>query len=468
MRSAYGHAATRPWHHVSDLEVVAVACVVVAAAWRGFVVALLLAASIAVLRWRFGFAALAVGLAVVGSGAAWWAGAHSAPRHLGPYTGWVQMVGDPVASGRGVRATVEVQGERFDVWGYGPDSARLRRPQAGEWVWMAGERSGLRPGDGRAAVRHVVGRFEAHLITDVRPGSGVHRAANRVRGALRRAADSSMTPDHAALFTGLVIGDDARQPRWMLDEFRSSGLSHLTAVSGQNLHYVLAAAAPLLRRLRPWWRWAASVGLISWFALATRFEPSVLRAGAMAALGVTAFTLGRAASAVRLLAWAVVALLLVDPVLVRSVGFWLSVGATLGVSAVGPWLLPRLPGPAWVRRPLAVTLGAQVGVALPSLWVFGRLPVVSVAANLLAVPVAGLVMLAGLPVGAVASMLPDVVAKMVMLPLDAGTRWVATVAHVAAAAEPPGRWPIVAWAALLALMAGVALWRNHGSASSDR
>jgi hypothetical protein len=77
-------------------------------------------------------------------------------------------------------------------------------------------------------------------------------------------------------------------------------------------------------------------------------------------------------------------------------------------------------------------------------------------------------MLAGLPVGAVASMLPDVVAKMVMLPLDAGTRWVATVAHVAAAAEPPGRWPIVAWAALLALMAGVALWRNHGSASRDR
>lgn len=468
MRPAYGHAAARPWHHLTDLEVVAVACVVVAAAWRGFLAALLLAAGGAVLRWRAGFAVLAIGAALAGSGTAWWAAAHAGPRHLGPYSGWVQMVGDAAESGRGVRATIEVQGERFDVWGYGLDAGRLRRPQAGEWAWMVGERRGLRPGDSRAAVRHVVGRFDAALITDVRPGSGVHRAANRLRGALRRAAESSMAPDHAALFTGLVIGDDARQPRWMLDEFRSSGLSHLTAVSGQNLHYVLAAAAPLLRRLRPWWRWAASVALISWFALATRFEPSVLRAGAMAVLGVTAFTIGRTASAVRLLALTVVALLLVDPVLVRSVGFWLSVGATLGVSAAGPWLLPRLPGPLWLRGPLAVTLGAQVGVAVPSLVVFGRLPVVSVAANLLAVPVAGLVMLAGLPAGAVASVLPEAMARFVMLPLDAGTRWVATVAHVAAAAEPPGRWPLVAWAALLAATAGVALWRHHGSASRDR
>ena len=67
----------------------------------------------------------------------------------------------------------------------------------------------------------------------------------------------------------------------MVEQFRASGLSHLTAVSGQNVAFLLAAAAPLLRRLRPWTRWTATVALIGWFMSVTRFEPSVLRAGAM-------------------------------------------------------------------------------------------------------------------------------------------------------------------------------------------
>jgi len=468
MRSAYGPHRAPPWHHLHDVEVLALAVVAVAGVWRGAAPALLLALAATAVRRRCGFAAIAVALAVVAAGSGWWSVRQAVPRHLGPYTGWVTVVGDPTRFGAAVRTTVEVEGQRFDVWGHGLDAVRLLRPQGGELVWMAGERRALPPDDGRSAVRHVVGRFDMAMMGDVLPGSGVHRAANRLRGALRRSAEVSMRPDEAALFTGLVIGDDTRQPARLVQEFRSSGLSHLTAVSGQNLHFVLAAAAPLLRRLRPWWRWAASVALVAWFALATRFEPSVLRAGVMAVLGVTAFTLGRTAPAVRMLAWSVAALVVVDPVLVRSVGFWLSVGATSGVSAVGPWLLARLPGPAWFRAPLAVTLGAQVGVAVPSLLVFGRLPVVSVPANLLAVPIAGVVMLVGLPVGAVASVLPQTMAEAVMLPLDAGTRWVATVAHVAAALEPAGRWSLLLWAALLVAVAGVALWRHHGSAPRDR
>ena len=57
-----------------------------------------------------------------------------------------------------------------------------------------------------------------------------------------------MGVDDAALFTGLVIGDDARQSPEMISAFRSSGLSHLTAVSGENVAFVLALVAPLLRR----------------------------------------------------------------------------------------------------------------------------------------------------------------------------------------------------------------------------
>jgi competence protein ComEC len=253
-----------------------------------------------------------------------------------------------------------------------------------------------------------------------------------------------MGTQDASLFTGLVIGDDSRQPASMITAFRESGLSHLTAVSGENVAFVIAAASPLLRRVRPWSRWAATLALIGWFMTLTRFEPSVLRAGVMAMLASSSYVLGRQTSVIRLLALTVTILVLVDPMLVWSVGFWLSTGATAGVCLVAPWLAVRLPGPPWLRQPLSVTLGAQCGVALPSWLVFHRLPLVSLPANLLAVPVAGIVMLFGIPAGLLSAVTPAL-APLLMAPCTAGTRWVATVAYLAAALEPSPSWEVAGW-----------------------
>ena len=144
------------------------------------------------------------------------------------------------------------------------------------------------------------------------------------------------------------------------------------------------------------------------------------------------------------------ALAAIDPLLVWSVGFWLSVAATAGVCLAGPWWFHRLPGPHWLRLALSVTLGAQVGVALPSLLVFHRLPLVSVPANLAAVPVAGAVMLYGIPSAVLAPTLPPPLSRLVMAPNVLGTRWVATVARVAAAVEPPPIWGAAGWLLLIA------------------
>jgi len=264
-----------------------------------------------------------------------------------------------------------------------------------------------------------------------------------------------------------VVGDDRDQPRAMVERFRASGLSHLTAVSGQNVAFVLAASGPLLRRLRPLPRWLMTLGLIAWFAALTRFEPSIVRAGAMAALSATAYLIGRERGALRMLALAVIGLVLVDPLLVWSVGFWLSVGATAGVTTVGPWLAARLARLGGLALPVATTLGAQVGVALPSVLVFGRLPLVSVPANLLAVPVAGAVMLYGLPAGLLAGLAPAV-APLVMLPARVGTRWVDAVALLAARLEPPGAWPWVGWAAIALGLVAVTVGAFAGGGASGK
>jgi competence protein ComEC len=168
---------------------------------------------------------------------------------------------------------------------------------------------------------------------------------------------------------------------------------------------------------------------------------------------------------VRLLACTVAILVLVDPMLVWSVGFWLSTGATAGVCLVAPPLAQRLPGPQWLRAPLSVTLGAQIGVALPSWLVFHRLPLVSLPANLLAVPVAGFVMLYGIPGGLAAAVVPPL-APFVMAPCEAGTRWVSTIAYLAAAAEPSPRAAALGWMVVVAGVAALVI-RYHWRHSTD-
>lgn len=464
MRPAYADGSEPEGHRLPDAAVLTIAGAVVVAIWlqwsAGAAVAVVLAVAVlvAALRCPSG-AVLCLLLAAAAASLSVRAWHEAQPRHLGTYTGWAKIVGDPSPFGSAVRVTLEIDGERFDAWCYGSSKRRLSPRQAGERVYLSGTRSQSSGFARRAQVRHVVGRFQLEFTGDVDDGSPVDLASARVRAALRRGAQRTMDHDDAALFAGLLIGDDAREAPAMIDAFRAAGLSHLTAVSGQNLAFVLAAASPLLKRLRPFVRWTASCALVGWFMALTRFEPSVLRAGVMALLAVSAFALGRRQSPIRLLALAVTALVLADPLLVWSVGFWLSVCATAGVCVVGPWLADRLPGPTWWRTGLGVTIGAQVGVVVPSVLVFHRLPLVSIPANVLAVPVAGLVMLWGIPSGLVAAFAPGPVAGLVMWPAAAGTRWVSTVAQLAARIEPSPSIGLVGWAVLVAIVAR-ALWRS--------
>lgn len=405
-------------------------------------------------------AVVVIGVAVFAgwrSDAAWDA---AEPRSLGPYQGWVSVVGDPQPYPSATWVVIEVEGERFEYWARGR-ARRIRVDgwQGGDRLLVRVERERL--DDVRAervAWQHVVGAVTVEWAADTWAGGPVDRASNRVRDAIRRGS-ASLPGDDAALFRGLVIGDDREQPPEMLDRFRASGLSHLTAVSGQNVAFLLAAAGPLLRRWRAGPRWAITVLLIVWFVALTRFEPSILRAGAMAVLSATAYALGRERSPARLLALAVGGLLLIDPLLVGSVGFWLSVGATGGVTVIGPWLTARLRRTGLLAAPLAVTLGAQVGVAGPALLVFGRLPLVSVPANLLAVPVAGAVMLYGLPAGLLAGAVPGI-APVIMLPCRVGVRWVDTVAALGQRLEPGGS---ATWAGWLVLLGAVGVVAALGS-----
>ncbi len=358
-----------------------------------------------------------------------WAGLD--PMSPAPFAGTVTLLADPTATPYGVRVDVRVGERRVELDASDAAGGTVGQALAGERLVVTGR---LRPPPADApwlVPRHVVGRLAVERAERLDGGAAPGRAANRFRRLLGRGAE--VLPEaHRSLYGGFVLGDDRNQPPELVDDFRAAGLTHLLVVSGQNVAFVLVLVSPLTGRLRLGGRWAVTVAVIGAFGVVTRFEPSVLRASAMAALAVTAVLAGRPTGTLRVLALAVSGLVLVDPLLVHSVGFQLSVAASLGIAVLGPPITTHLRGPPWWREALGVTLAAQLGVAPVLVPRFGGVPVVSIAANVAAVPVAGLVTTWGLPAGVIAGLGGPAVAHLVHLPTRLLIGWVAAVARVAA------------------------------------
>ena len=346
------------------------------------------------------------------------------------------MVGDPELRGAGVAVVFRIEGWRYEAVLYGSNARRVSEHLHGETVMVSATRERLVGSSVKyKLVRHIAGKLTRVSVGgDWVQGSALTRATNRIRRLIARGAGFTPAPD-SALLLGLVIGDDRAQPRAMRESFRAAGLSHLTAVSGQNIAFVLAVFAPLLTRLRPRGRLFGTLAVLGAFTLMTRAEPSVLRAAAMAGLSAIVFAGGGRISARRTLLASSLFLVFCDPFLMWSVGFWLSFSATLGLvllaKPIGK-LFARWRWPSLFAMPLATSLAAQLGTLPVMLLSFGRVAPLGLVANLLAVPVAGAVMLAGLPLCTFAGLVGGPIASIVMAPVLLGVRYVWWVAAIIA------------------------------------
>ena len=346
------------------------------------------------------------------------------------------LVSDPDGQRFGASAYVRVTGVDRIVLAKasGDDAGRLRVLEAGDRVELAGRLvavpvSGF---DARARWSHASALLVETRVVAFAPADGPLARASRTACARR----SSTAPSHwlrPRVHCSPASSSATRVPsrnRCRTTTARS-GLSHLLAVSGANVAFVLVVFAPLLGRLRLVPRTATAIAIVGCFAAATRFEPSVLRASALTTITILATFVGRPVAPLRALALAIIALLLVDPFLLHSLGFHLSCAASAGIAVLAHPLAARLKGPQIVREPLAVSIAAQVGVTPVLLAAFGSVPVITPVANLLAYPAAEALGVFGLAASVAGGVVPPVGTALAPI-TEALLAWVTDVAHATA------------------------------------
>jgi competence protein ComEC len=355
-------------------------------------------------------------------------------RHVGAQTVTVDglLRTDPTMAAPGWSAILDA---RLVSWGGAAFSAR-------EPVWVSGDAalSAVR-GDrvrvtGTAQVpeddgfrtmlerRGIAVELRADEVTLLGgPSDPVLRAAQWSRAFIERSIRGLFPQREAGLLLGLALGDESQLDESIARDFQAAGLGHMLVVSGENVAMILAPILCLAMWLRfsRWPTFALAAGTVLFFVVLTGGEPSVMRAGVMAALSLLGVLLGRPRSTASVLAGAVMLLLVLDPTLVWSIGFQLSVVATGGMVAMATTIADRFRFlPRALAVPAGATVAAQLAVTPLLLLHFHEVPVIAVAANVLAFPALAPALLLGLlagGVGAVSMSLARPIAAAAMLPM---------------------------------------------------
>lgn len=334
---------------------------------------------------------------------------------------------------------------------------------------------------------------------------------------LRTRALDTLDTESAALVLGTAYGDDSLMSSTAREEYKLSGLSHITAVSGANIAIVFLGAYRLVLAIRPY-RFASAYLLFrSWrqrlrgrgaaysrpqqpappnahvlpplvhrlstlaishrvmvlcgvaavlaYAMLLETEGSVIRSLAMGLLGVYAMLRGSGRQSLAALQTTVLMCLLAAPHLAMDMRFALSVTATSALILLGPPLIRLLMRvmPVFCAEMLAAPIVASLWCTPLILAMSGKVPLYSVPANLIAAPLAPLSMLAGLvALGFMLLGLPTL-ADLCLRAGGLAAQGIEWAAHTAAHApgnpwEPGSSVPAVVCSALSVLVLSVALW----------
>jgi competence protein ComEC len=275
---------------------------------------------------------------------------------------------------------------------------------------------------------------------------------------------AGVTPDAKTLVAGLAIGEISALSEDLEQQMRIVSLTHLVAVSGSNCAIVVGMVYLIAVGLRfgRTGRTVISLAGLGLYVLLIGPDPSVLRAGVMAASVIVMVALGRRTWALNALAIATIILLISDPWLAVEFGFGLSVLATAGILLLAPAMAEKFSK----RMPLPLALGLSVTLAaqlfcLPLLMQLQPgLPTYSVVANLLAGPMVAPVTVLGMIALLLTPLAPPLVAIVSWI-ASLGT-WVIELVAILFSGLPVAYFPwATGWPATILsvlLIVAVAAW----------
>ena len=255
-------------------------------------------------------------------------------------------------------------------------------------------------------VSSTVFALESNVLLEGRhSGNIMTKAGLFFRSRIVNVIARSLPEQQAGLLNGMLIGYREGLSREVQNTFSDSGLTHIMAVSGANVAFIVLPLILLFRRIGIKLEISniIIIFLLVLFVYITGFSPSVVRAVIMAVAMLTAQIIRREPDVITSIAFSAIILLLYNPSCLFDIGFQLSFAATLSLVLFYKGIKARISFkhiPAFAADILAGTLAAQIGVLPILAYHFNKISVVSILSNLLVAPAIQLITILGLGMAA--------------------------------------------------------------------
>ena len=265
---------------------------------------------------------------------------------------------------------------------------------------------------------HAVLRGQSFWLVGRR--GGISGVGDRVGRWLRADTTPGLSGERREVIEAIVLGRASDVDQSLLNDFRATGLYHCLAVDGLKVAAVGGGAAAVILLLGLGIYVAQTVALltVAAYALAVGLHPSVVRAALAAGLGSLAWLAGRERDRWQALLVGAAVLLGWNPYALFDAGFQLSFAAVASIFVVTPRVVRALEGYP-VSHGLAQLIGVSTACGLataPVTWFqFHQISLVTVPANVMAVPVVVEVLGLALLTAVVAPVAPSVAAAMAQL-----------------------------------------------------
>ena len=154
---------------------------------------------------------------------------------------------------------------------------------------------------------------------------------NYVQNNIKENMFNILDEEQSALCVGILIGDREKISDITEDNFKKSNLTHMLAVSGSHITYIIVALTTILSKTNRKFSLITTIFFLLFFTVLTGFTASVLRASIMGIITLLASILHRKSDTINNLGISSIIILIYNPYLLVDAGFLLSYAGTIGI-----------------------------------------------------------------------------------------------------------------------------------------
>ena len=202
--------------------------------------------------------------------------------------------------------------------------------------------------------------------------------------------------DEMGLIIGMMIGETKDISEDVLENFKTTGITHLIAVSGSNVVYVVVLVQFLFKKFfgkRA--TYFISIFFLILFMLISGASASVCRATLMIILSICADIFFLKSDTFSNIFTSAFVLILLNPLVIYDVGFILSFGGTLGIVLLSKDFTRLFKRLGKLSETLSVTCSAQLILAPIMMYYFNTFSILSIVTNIIVVPISGSITILG-------------------------------------------------------------------------